>query len=240
MKEKSQTWTFRVRGALGHWGGVKYGPERMSQPAPSHSAVVGMLRSLFGKNEYRWQVETLGFIEIPKDPHVVAHNGYKSFNGKLYPTQIHRVLYHDIDLVIRAHITRSVTAGPDDPLIKAINIISDRARQGAEWRSCYIGLTSLPGDLEWVPDESKLPPVRDHNLDLGMFFYDRDFDLRPTPHYMAPLAIKHGVITYPSWDEVKRYGYSYFTEWAPGVHGAKKGHAKKGSKKDQRGQRSVG
>jgi len=205
-------WVFRATGQCAHWAGINFGPERMTQRAPSRSAVVGLLRSVFGKYEYRWEPSRVIFLRVPSMMPIMT-NDMQSFDGgsPLVSTQRIRTFLYGIDIVIHAKITRATCAGPEDNLLKAHNMIESRARRGHRSYTPSFGPRECMAHLEWIENGQLLPglaPAR-INENLGNVFYDFDIDDPERPAYLAPLEIKNGVVEYPSFDEVRKFGIRY-------------------------------
>jgi CRISPR-associated Cas5-like protein len=215
-----QAWTFRARGRMAHWGGIHFGPERMTQRAPSRSAIVGLLRSTFGKYEYRWEPLDVTFLTAPSTMPVQS-NEVQSFDGScaLVSTQRTRTFLYGIDLVFRATISVAPCAGRDDNMAKAVEMINKRVRQGYRRYQPYFGIRECPAHMSWVEDPSTLPQPDASALglfeNLGNVFYDIDMDDPERPAYLAPLSLVRGVVTYPRFDEVRNKGIRYHLPRVP-------------------------
>jgi hypothetical protein len=201
-------WTFRAQGRCAHWGGIHFGPERASQVAPSRSANVGLLRSVFGKYEFRWEPISVTFLRAPTSMAVMS-NEMQSFDGTsaLTSTQRLRTFMYGIDYVLRARILVAPCAGRDDNMRKAEEIIGRRARQGYRRYQPYFGIRECSAHLSWIEDPSTLPEqdasAVAFSANLGNVFYDIDMDDPERPAYLAPLEVERGVVNYLPFSEVR-------------------------------------
>jgi CRISPR-associated Cas5-like protein len=217
-----QEYVFRAQGRCAHWGGIHFGPERMTQRAPSRSAVVGLCRSVFGKYEYRWEPIELQFLKAPsQDVLTVMSNEYQSFDGTsaLASTQRMRTYLYEIDIVFKARITRAKIAGKNDTLVKAEEMIDRRVKQGYRRRPAYFGNSECPAHVTWIEDPSQVPAqdasALAMNENLGNVFFDIDMDEPDRPAWLAPLQIVRGVVKYPTFAEVKKFGLRYHLPRVP-------------------------
>lgn len=215
-RDTGRLWVIRVRGRWAHFGGVPFGPDRTTMIVPSHSAVVGILRSVFGKYESRWAIEELAMLSKPRIVPIALNQlqDFSARDGGTVDVQKRRTqriwtFLQDPDFVIRARITVGAAAGADDNLLKFDNMIERRLGHGYRQYQPYFGIRECTAHLTHVTDESSLPPPVDVTQDLGMTFYDMDIDDPAQPAYLAPIRIDRGVVRYPSIDEVRKHGFRY-------------------------------
>lgn len=222
--EKGRLWTVRATGKFAHFAGIPLGPDRMTMVGPSHSASVGIMRSIFGKYEARWDVESVSFLAKPDVTYPLRTNEL-DFSTALDPeradrqrsihvasqmTQRTRTLLCNVDLVLRARIRKSAYARDgEDSIEKFDSMIDRRARRGHRQYQAYFGIRELTAHLHLVEDDKELPTPVDYSHDMGVSFYDIDMDDDERPAYLAPLRIEKGVLRYPGFDEVKRLGLRY-------------------------------
>lgn len=213
---EGRLWTIRAHGRLAHFGGIPLGPERATMMVPSHSAIVGILRSFFGKYEARWCIESLAVLTWPKIVPIMQ-NQLRDFQSKNYApinieekrTQRIWTYLENPDYVIRARIGLGPTAGADDNLIKFDEMIARRLSQGYRRYEPYFGIRECSAYLSLVENEAALSPPIALTQDFGLSFYDIDIDDPQQPAYLAPLKIECGIVKYPTFDEVKKFGIKY-------------------------------
>ncbi len=119
-------------------------------------------------------------------------------------------------------------AADDVDYPKLNNMLHSRLRNGHFWRQPYLGMSSLTAQIEPVASFSDLtyPEVRsdgqrvpmpmythanglrtaDYDADLGLSFYGIDWNDPKRYFYFAPMQVRHGVLKYPTWDEVRALG----------------------------------
>jgi hypothetical protein len=94
---------------------------------------------------------------------------------------------------------------PQDNPVKIEKMLADRLAKQQSYRSVCLGVSQAGGVIEWVPDPSLMPVPVDHTEDFGWIFYATDHH-GDDQSYLAPLSMKAGIATYPSWDDVRKYG----------------------------------
>ena len=211
MKTVGKLRMVRGRADYAHFEGISLGPERTTMLIPSRSACVGILRSVYGKWEYRWAPER---VTLHKKPTVVPipQNQIKYF-GCGDPVDIERqrtqrvwMFLYGVDFTISARITVGAHAGAGDNLVKAEEMISRRLQQGYRHYQPYCGLRECFAHLE---DVSAVAEAADVTADYGLSFYDMDLDDPECPAYLAPLKVERGVVRYPNFDDVKKLGLRF-------------------------------
>lgn len=95
-----------------------------------------------------------------------------------------------------------------------------RMTSGRYFRQPYLGLREYPAllepvfsfkdldypeDMEMYTHPNGLKTV-DLNQDLGLTFYGTDWLDPQKPNYFAPLKVEHGIVKFPSWEEVRQLG----------------------------------
>lgn len=218
----------RARGLLAHFSGVSFGPERHTMLVPSHSACVGILRSVIDKWAVRFAVESVSLLSVPQITPIKS-NELKSFDCKVgartgtaepidsdtQRTQRTRTFLVEPDYLIRARIELSPRfADTDDSVQKFDAMFTRRLAHGQFRYGPYLGIRECIAELTPVDDEASLPPVADVSEDYGIAFFDKDMDADGEPAYLAPLRVERGVVRYPSFAEVRRLGLRYELERA--------------------------
>lgn len=212
-----RTWWIRIFGDFACWTLPQLRSERTSAIVPSHEALVGVLRSaLFGKKEYRWTVHDVRLLRMPGTATLTA----SELKFDAVDNDGTRILYADgqrtlrdttfltsPDYLVRASIARSPLADPEDTIEKADAMIRARGEAGARRRPLVLGTRDCMGHYRLLSyEQAKLLTVVDYSQDLGIMPFGIDWDDPSAPYYFAPMRIEHGVLVYPSWDEVRRLG----------------------------------
>ena len=149
----------------------------------------------------------------------------RSFEGVVEPRD-----FAGVDYIVSF---RFATSDSRD-FTKLEDMLNRRLRNGHFWRQPYLGMRELIANVEPVkgfgeglvfinPDKttSVIPypdvclythdnglKTVDHNEDLGLSFYGIDWDDPSHPHYFYPMTVEHGLLKYPTWDEVRALGIS--------------------------------
>lgn len=207
----------RAWGPRACWTPIGQRLERYSEFVPRHAAVRGLLRGVLGKREHTWVIHEVHLLKRPRHEREL-HNELKFDSKPSKPTdppyfiEGHRtqrsiVYLHDVDYLIKASIRLNASAGPEDNLAKFENMFRYRMEKGQLRRHIYFGTKECVANLELVEDTSVLPAPVDLSEDMGITYFDTDWEDPKEPAYFAPLEIVHGVVTYPTWSEVKLRGF---------------------------------
>lgn len=202
---------FRVQGNYAHFGGVSFGPERTTMLVPSASAAIGQVRSIFGKASIEWLPQELRLFRKPERV-LMTVNELKSFatGHQVERTQRQRTMLRGCDYALRMRYRmspRHMRPNYDYPE-KVEEMLATRLKKQQSYRSVYLGVSQAGGVIEWVPDSTTLPNCVDHTEDFGWVFYATDHHVDDMS-YLAPLSMKEGIVKYPSWDDVRKYGRPY-------------------------------
>ena len=219
----SRDYVLRVRADFAYFGlGPTTGPNRCSSYFPSHAASDGIARKVLGKREIQWVALQATMLAMPRKL-TVTTNDLLSFDTKSFipgtnivPPLVHNdknhtqrttVYLRNADYAIRMYMVLTKHAGPEDTIRKFEEMFERRAARG----QCFdanpsMGVSECPARYELVDDVSKLPPPVDFTQDFGLQFFDRDWTQPGGPMYYAPMSCEHGVVNYPTWDEVRALG----------------------------------
>lgn len=221
MKQSREFWT-DWSGEMAFWGGVSTGPTRNSQMFPSHAAMDGTIRQILGKMAIQWvthEVRLLGMSHrLP-----VTTNDLKSFQsapltkGRLSVpspianvgsrhTQRTTVYLRNVHIAVRSSFVLTPKAGPGDTVVKFEEMFLRRAEKGQYANRPYFGTEECGAEYELITDPSKIPAPLDITEDFGICYFDTDWVDPTCPMYFAPMRVQHGVILYPTWDEVRKLG----------------------------------
>ncbi len=204
-------WTIRAWGPRACWTPVGLRMERFSAIAPSHAGCRGLLRGVLGKWGMTWNIHEVSILApVRRSSEVINELRFegKSLTRPTYiddgqRTQRMTVFLRDVDYLIKASIALTKFADADDSLEKFEAMAERRFRIGQQRRHMYFGTKECMANVELVDDVSELPPPVDVTESLGLSYFDTDWQDPQEPAYFAPLNVVHGVLTYPSWAEVK-------------------------------------
>ena len=123
-------------------------------------------------------------------------------------------LFSGVDYVVTFRVS-----APAGEFNKLNGMTDRRLKNGHFWRQPYLGQRELPAivepvdsftditypDMQLVEHASGLRTA-DYSAHLGLCFYGIDWDDPAHPYYFFPLEVRRGIVTYPTWDEVRRHG----------------------------------
>lgn len=187
--------------------------ERTSAPVGSHSAWRGTLEGVLSKWAMRFVIHEVELLSVPRWLPVAANE--MKFNSvglnPIYVEDQHTprttVYLRDVDCLVTAGIVLTSKARPgEDTLPKFEEMFLRRMEKGQQRRSIYLGIRQCVAELELVNDRSEAPPRVDYSSNMGLSFFDTDWNDPEAPNYYYPLSIEHGLVRYPTWDEVREYG----------------------------------
>lgn len=198
---------------LAFWGGHKTGPNRKSLPVPTHSSASGMLRGVMGKRGIRHIIHEVRLLRLGglfplTSNEIKEFHPKKAFDSERQRTLRTTVILNDVKIAVKSSIWLCPNRKADLDIGKAEGMFLDRMRRRKVWA---IFPTMGPkefsvSDFHLVEDSSEdLTPIN-FSEDLGIQPFDQDFEEEGSPWYYAPLSVQNGVVTYPTWDEVKAFG----------------------------------
>lgn len=113
----------------------------------------------------------------------------------------------DMVIAVRARLVLGKNAAEEDTIPKGESMFLRRAKRGEIFRRPYFGKTEcLVAPPRYIQDPSTLPAPLDVTLDMGIRYFDTDYDRDPVFMYYLPMWIEHGVMLFPEWDEVRETG----------------------------------
>ena len=232
--ESGELFNVVISGRVACFTQPEFTAERFSSLIPSHSAANGILKAFLSKYGMSYSIKYLGFLTIPQHINIVINEITNFGNGKK-PVNVssHRTLRNTHALANVKYIMgfRIFTENSID-LGKFSNMLNRRlpkitnddslGNAGGTWNHIpYLGIKEYvckvnrcnPSDVE---PEDKRFPIATHNVEgenirtvdytvpLGISFYGTDYD--DSTNYFTPMFISNGLVTYPSWPEVKKQG----------------------------------
>ncbi len=188
----------RVWGDLACFTRPEMKVERMSYPAPTPSAVRGILEAILYRPQFRWHVHRIA-VRQPIKFLSFRRNELKSVGNSRKPkpilaeddrTQRNTLALRDVDYVIEASITltrlanqlRKKPFGPDEPqgddsLRKYYGMFRRRAQKGQCFAQPCFGCREFPANFELAqPSDMASKLGANLDTDLGHILYDV-FDL---------------------------------------------------------------
>ncbi len=208
MGLRSKTLWIRAWGPLACWTPTFFRVERISNLVASHEGWNGFLRSILGKPAIRWTIEEVRLLRVPGRSPITQKERKFDRAGFVHAGLDHTlrttVYLTDVEYLIGAHFTMTSKAGPQDNLPKFVKMWKSRTKQGQWYEQPRFGLRECTAFYE--PFEGELPPAANVSENLGLSYYGTDWEDPENPPYYIPMAVNQGIIRYPSWDDVRRYG----------------------------------
>jgi len=202
-------WIIRASGPFAMWTPPAFRSERHSQIIGSHDAGVGLFRGIMGHLAVNWFVTEVHILAEPR--YIIITQNELKFNGpgpythEKQHTQRTNVYLRNVDYLFIGHMELSSNANPpEDTIPKFDKMFAERAKRGRQRRQVYFGIRECMALVEL--HEGPLPKAIDLTQDLGLSYFGTDFTDPRQPQYFAPLQVKRGVVHYPSWEEVKKWG----------------------------------
>lgn len=196
---------------LAFFGGHKTGPNLVSLPVPTYGGAIGFHRSVFCKQEMDYIIHEVRLLGS-SGTHPFTVSELSSFPKGQFFTDSFRtvrtyVLRVDVVLAVTASIVALPSADPQDTLVKYDQMFTRRVNKGQ-----FHGSAPTFGPKEYLIESYRfaepnevLEPL-DVSEDFGIQPYAQDYSDPKKPWYYAPMRMEHGVVRYPTWDEVKAFG----------------------------------
>lgn len=177
--------------------------ERVSYPAPTPSAVRGLLESIFWKPEMRWRVQEVRILRPIRTTSILRNevNSKASMASARSPyladvdhVQRQTLALRDVDYVVLAQI--DVMPGVSEDPAKFRDQFRRRVERGECYRTPYLGCREFTADF--APAEGTERPI-DHEEDLGLMLFDLRYEPgveRARPVFF-PARIEAGVLAVP-------------------------------------------
>ena len=217
--------TIRVRGPYALFTRPEMKVERVSYDVITPSAARGVIEAVYWKPAIQWVIDKIHvlreieFTNIRRNEvseKVSIDNALQVMKGANKPLYIAAtearqqrasLVLKDVDYMIEAHFDPvQAKWGERDSVEGHYNIILRRLRQGQHFHAPCLGVREFPARVELIEEKSDIlqsPLVGER--DLGYMLYDLDFS---NPRDIRPLffraKMQNGVITVPTWQEVKQ------------------------------------
>lgn len=181
--------SLRARGEIACFTRPEMKVERVSYPCMTPSAARGLLEAILWKPAIRWRIRRI---------HVLAPIRYLSFrrnevnskatnpasslvaNGGVHSplyadddrAQRNTVALRDVDYLIEAAFEMTPRAGPDDNILKFVEIFRRRVAKGQHFHAPYLGCREFAAQILTAEDA---PSPKDLTSDLGLMLWDIQF-----------------------------------------------------------------
>jgi CRISPR-associated protein Cas5d len=217
MDHRSPPFRVRIRGDLACFTRPEFKAERVSYEVITPSAARGVLEAILWKPAIRWVIER---IEVLRP---IAFTGFRrnEVNGRVSTDNVKTAMRHgsplpdyladddrvqrhtlaleNVDYVVTAHFAMTAKAGPDDSLVKFVEMFRRRLEKGQCFHQPYLGCREFPADFG--PANGTHAPLTE-DKDLGLMLYDLDYAADRTIPRFFHAAMKQGVVDVPPPEQV--------------------------------------
>jgi CRISPR-associated protein Cas5d len=196
--------------------------ERVSYDVMTPSAARGVLEAVLWKPQMRWIIEQIDILKSIGKASVRRNEvGHKASVDNLLAAMAGRsarlgidieearqqraaVVLRDVDYLVHARICLTERAGPDDSVMKYVEIFRRRAALGQCFHRPYLGTREFAAEFALVEG---LPPAPiSDTRDLGWMLYDIDYSgAKPMPLFFeARLDAGTLAVPAPNSPELRR------------------------------------
>jgi CRISPR-associated protein Cas5d len=190
--------------------------ERVSYDVMTPSAARGILEAVLWKPQMHWIVECIDVLKPIRKASVRRNEvGHKVSVDTLLTAMAGRsarlgidieevrqqrasVILRDVDYLIHARIGLTERAGPDDMLVKYVEMFRRRAAAGQCFHRPCFGTREFAADFRLI--EANPPPPIAEDRELGWMLYDIDYSGKaPMPLFFAA-RLQQGRLFIPAAD----------------------------------------
>jgi hypothetical protein len=197
----------------GDWaffGGDKTGPNQKSLVGPTSGAAAQMHHQVMGH---------YGVSYEPIETRILAWGGYSlqchqsvaEFTNTAFDVDARRTIREyqygwKVRYAIKSFLVVDTTKYD---ILKSLGMVLRRFKAGRPWaKQPYFGRAEcLVDHFGLVTPQDDLTPVN-LDLDMGIQPFGQDFSNPRRPWYYYPMNVRGGIIQYPTWDEVRAYGFT--------------------------------
>ena len=207
MEGRSPIFRVRTRGPYACFTRPEFKAERVSYEVITPSAARGLLEAILWKPAIRWRVERIHvlapirFIAVKRNEVTdKASPRGGPFFAEERRAQRNSLLLRDVDYVIEASFELTERAGPEDNLVKFIEMFTRRLANGQCFHAPYLGCREFVARLDPAPSTWAIPGELSGERDLGLMLQDLTFSpdgsgvARP---YFFAAVLRNGAIAVP-------------------------------------------
>jgi CRISPR-associated protein Cas5d len=208
--DASPVFKVRVFGPLACFTRPEMKVERVSYEVMTPSAARGILEAILWKPAIRWVVRAIeihapiqftGFkrnevnsrVRMPSALHISGREPYDPYFADDDRAQRNTLALRDVDYVMRAFFELTERAGPDDSLVKFVEMFRRRLEHGQCYYTPYFGCREFAASFEPAIANREPLPV---SKPLGWMLHDFDFGPPIRPRFFAA-TIEGGVVHVP-------------------------------------------
>ncbi len=180
--------------------------ERVSYEVMTPSAARGMLEAIFWKPEMLWQVDRIHVLKPIRHDSIRRNevNGTASkgsggidISDSKNRAQRAALILRDVAYVIEARLSLTEKAGPEDTLMKYVEMFERRAEAGQCFHRPCLGCREFAADFALLAPDEAISPISE-SFRLGRMLYDIDYAAKPPRPLFFAAELKNGVLNLPS------------------------------------------
>lgn len=201
MSQRSSPLRVKISGEMALFTRPEMKVERVSYDIITPSAARGVLEAVLWKPEMRWIVQSITVLrpirfitvkrnevasKIPSTFRSWARegSGVRPFFADDDRQQRSSVMLRNVEYLVEAVIELSQKAGPDEKVIKFVEMFRRRVEKGQHFHQPYLGCRELPAMVELANgDERPTDELSGRDVDLGWMLNDIEYEngkpLRP-------------------------------------------------------------
>jgi CRISPR-associated protein Cas5d len=191
--------------------------ERVSYDVMTPSAARGVLEAVLWKPGMRWVIQRITVLnpirhlavkrnevasKVPSDATEWARQNRagRQFFADDDRQQRNALLLRDVDYVVDAAIWLTDRAGPDDSIVKFVEMFRRRADKGQHFHQPYLGCREFPAAVSLATgSERPNGELLGQDVDLGWMLLDIEYeDDRPKRPRFFQAHLRDGVVEIPS------------------------------------------
>ena len=180
--------------------------ERVSYEIMTPSAARGIMEAIFWKPQMLWQIDRIHVLNPIRHDSIRRNevNGTASersggidISDSKNRAQRAALILRDVAYVIEARLSLTEKAGPDDTLMKYVEMLERRAENGQCFHRPCLGCREFAADFAPVAPDA-IPEAIPDSFRLGRMLYDIDYTTQPPRPMFFNAELKNGVLAVPS------------------------------------------
>jgi CRISPR-associated protein Cas5d len=211
QQQESPPLRIRARGALACFTRPELKVERVSYPVMTPSAARGLIEAVLWKPAITWRIESIAVLsEIrftsflrnevntrassPASAVVAGGGPAPIYFADEDRAQRNTVALRDVDYVIQARFHLTERAGPDETIVKFMEMFARRVKKGQAYHQPYFGCREFPADI--VQADGAPTPIPD-SREIGLMLWDIDFAPSGNRPVFFEAHLENGILNVP-------------------------------------------
>lgn len=210
-EKRSQTLQLRAQAELACFTRPELKVERVSYAVPTPSAARGLLEAVLWKPAIAWHVDRIHVLnEIrftafrrnevntkaprPSESLVTSGGPPPQYFADEDRSQRNTIALSNVDYVIEAHFTMTPRAGPEDNIMKFVEMFKRRIASGQHFHQPYFGCREFPAEILSADDAPAALPL---DKNLGLMLWDIEFGPKQNTPVFFHAELISGILHVP-------------------------------------------